>query len=162
MMLFPTNQEHHMGFNNSSYFTGNLTRDPELRFTATGTAVCSFGVAWNQKKPGQDESVAHFFDCTAWSQLGENIAESFSKGDRVVIVGRLDFQSWDSNGEKRSKVGIVVEEAGPSVQWATAKPIRNERPDGNGSGRAPANRQGTGGGRQNPTPEAPLPDEEPF
>lgn len=115
-----------MSFNNNVYITGNLTRDPELRFTAQGTPLCTFGIAWNQRKQNGDE-VAHFFNCTAWRDLAENIAESFKRGHRVNIQGRLDYQQWETDGKKNSKVEILVEEAGPSAQWATTSQTKLNR-----------------------------------
>ena len=101
-----------MGFNNTVTVVGNVTRDPELRFTPSGAAVTSFGLAWNRK--GQnDEEVVSFFDVTCWSGLAENVAESITKGSRVVVYGRLDQRSWENqDGERRSKVEIVADTAG--------------------------------------------------
>ena len=144
-----------MGFNNTVTVVGNVTRDPELRFTPNGAPVCNFGVAWNRK--GQnDEEIVSFFDVTCWSGLAENVAESISKGDRVVVYGRLDQRSWESQeGERRSKVEIVADDVSPSLRWATVEITRNEfRGDGAGSS-AP-----TGGGDR--SAQTPQTDEEPF
>ena len=134
-----------MSFNNNVYITGNLTRDPELRFTKSGAPLCNFGIAWNQRKQNGDET-AHFFDCTAWRDLAENIAESFKSGDRVNIQGRLDFQKWETDGKTNTKVSIVVEEAGPSSQWATTSQTKQTRAETSS--------------REESAP--PIPDEEPF
>lgn len=111
---------------------GNLTRDPELRFTAGGQAVCSFGIAVNRgkDKPGE------FFDVTVWEQQGENVSESLEKGDRVIVTGRLSQRSWETDdGSKRSKVEIVAYEVGPSLRWATVTGIERAAKDGDaGSG----------------------------
>ena len=92
---------------------GTLTRDCEIKYTQSGTAVASFGIAHNEKKKQQDGNytdVAHFFDVTAWGKTAENINQYFKKGSRILIDGRLDFSQWTSqSGEKRSKVGIIVE-----------------------------------------------------
>jgi single-strand DNA-binding protein len=143
-----------MGFNNTVTVVGNVTRDPELRFTPNGAPVCNFGVAWNRK--GQnDEEIVSFFDVTCWSGLAENVAESISKGDRVVVYGRLDQRSWESQeGERRSKVEIVADDVSPSLRWATVEITRNEF-RGDGGSAAP-----TGGGSQT-APTHPT-DEEPF
>ena len=144
-----------MGFNNTVTVVGNVTRDPELRFTPNGAPVCNFGVAWNRK--GQnDEEIVSFFDVTCWSGLAENVAESISKGDRVVVYGRLDQRSWESQeGERRSKVEIVADDVSPSLRWATVEITRNEFRGGDGGGSAAP----SGGGGAAQTPQT---DEEPF
>jgi single-strand DNA-binding protein len=145
-----------MGFNNTVTVVGNVTRDPELRFTPNGAAVTSFGLAWNRK--GQnDEDVVSFFDVTCWSGLAENVAESIHKGDRVVVYGRLDQRSWENpEGERRSKVEIVADDVSPSLRWATVEITRNEFRGGDGGGSAAPS---GGGGRAASTPQT---DEEPF
>ena len=145
-----------MAFDNTVTIVGNVTRDPELRFTPSGAPVCNFGVAWNRK--GQnDEEIVSFFDVTCWSGLAENVAESISKGDRVVVYGRLDQRSWESQeGERRSKVEIVADDVSPSLRWATVEITRNEFRGGDGGGSAAP----TGGGGQT-APTHPT-DEEPF
>ncbi len=154
-----------MGFNNTVTVVGNVTRDPELRFTPNGAAVTSFGLAWNRK--GQnDEEIVSFFDVTCWSGLAENVAESISKGDRVVVYGRLDQRSWESQeGERRSKVEIVADDVSPSLRWATVEITRNEFRGGDG-GRSAAPVGGGGesapmGGGGQAAPTYPT-DEEPF
>ena len=145
-----------MAFNNTVTVVGNVTRDPELRFTPNGAAVTSFGLAWNRK--GQnDEDVVSFFDVTCWSGLAENVAESIHKGDRVVVYGRLDQRSWENpEGERRSKVEIVADDVSPSLRWATVEITRNEfRGGGGGGSAAPSG----GDGRAASTPQT---DEEPF
>ncbi len=144
-----------MAFDNTVTVVGNLTRDPELRFTPGGAAVANFGLAWNRK--GRDgEEVVSFFDITAWNQLAENVSECLAKGMRVVVYGRLDQRSWETqDGERRSKVEIVADEVAPSLRWATAEVTRNER-------RGESAGDGGGGGR--PVANAPAydPAEEPF
>ncbi len=109
-----------MAFDNTVTIVGNVTRDPELRFTPSGAPVCNFGVAWNTKSKSGEESVS-FFDVACWRDLAENVAESITKGMRVVIYGRLDQRSWESQeGERRSKVELVADEVAPSLRWATA------------------------------------------
>ena len=151
-----------MAFDNTVTVVGNITRDPELRFTPSGAAVANFGLAWNRK--GRDgEEVVSFFDVTAWNQLAENAAESLSKGMRVMVYGRLDQRSWETqDGDRRSKVEIIADEIAPSLRWATAEVTRNARSDSfaGGGGGAP---QG-GGGSRPVAIEAPAydPNEEPF
>jgi single-strand DNA-binding protein len=110
---------------------GNLTRNPELRFTPTGQATASFGVAVNrrwQNRQGQWEEATSFFDVVAWGSLAENVAQSLAKGDRVLVAGRLDQRAWESSdGDKRSKVEITATEIAPSLRWASATIAKNER-----------------------------------
>ncbi|MBP91492.1 MAG: single-stranded DNA-binding protein [Acidimicrobiaceae bacterium] len=145
-----------MAFDNTVTLVGNITRDPELRFTSAGIAVASFGLAWNRKNRDGEESVS-FFDVTCWRDLAENVAESLSKGNRVVVYGRLDQQSWENdNGERRSKVEVIADEVAPSLRWATAEVTRTEF-------RGEAGGSAVSGGGQAPS-QAPThsTDEEPF
>ena len=122
-----------MAFNNTVTIIGNVTRDPELRYIPNGTAVTSFGLAWNLRKQNGEEE-AMFFNVTCWRSLAENVAESIGKGARVIVTGRLDYRSYETQeGDKRSVVEIQAEEIGPSLQWATADVERNVRTDGGGS-----------------------------
>jgi single-strand DNA-binding protein len=120
---------------NRVILAGNLTRDPELRFTNDGVPVCSFGLAVNQRKRG-GEDVAHFFDVSAWRELGETIANYKKKGDPILLEGRLQYRTWEAqDGSKRSKVDIVAD----TVQFLSGR--SDGAPDGGG---APA-RAGSGG-----------------
>lgn len=93
---------------------GNLTRDPELRSTSTGSSVCSFSVAVNRTYRGQDGSNKEdvsYIDCSAWTRLGETIAQYAKKGDGILVSGRLNQRSWeDKSGNKRSSYEVVVED----------------------------------------------------
>jgi single-strand DNA-binding protein len=143
-----------MAFNNTVTIIGNITRDPELRYIPSGIAVANFGLAWNLKKQDGEEE-AMFFNVTCWRSLAENVAESLSKGARVIVTGRLNYNSYETqDGDKRSVVEIQAEEIGPSLQWATADVEKNARSGGGGSP-APSG----GGGRAAQTPQ---PAEEPF
>src|ERR1700691_4988817 len=129
---------------------GNLTRDPELRFTPTGQATTSFGVAvnrrWQNRQSQEWEEATSFFDVVCWGQLAENSAQSLTRGSRVVISGRLDQRSWESGeGEKRSKIEITADEVAPSLRWATVQISRNERrsPDDGGSSNGGSNGGGS-------------------
>lgn len=95
---------------NTVAISGNLTRDPELFETAAGP-VCKFGLAWNQRKKQGDEyvDVAHFFDVSYFGRRGELMAAKAEKGNLVFVQGRLDYGSWEKDGEKRSKVTIVAD-----------------------------------------------------
>ena len=144
-----------MAFNNTVTIIGNVTRDPELRYIPSGVAVTSFGLAWNLKKQNGEEE-AMFFNVTCWRSLAENVAESITKGARVIVTGRLDHRSYETqDGDKRNAVEIQAEEIGPSLQWATANVEKNVRGDGGGSS-APS------GGAATAAPVADHPDEEPF
>jgi single-strand DNA-binding protein len=95
--------------------TGNLTRDPELRTTPSGTSVCSFSVAVNRTyrdASGEQKENVSFLDCSAWGKLGEMISQYAKKGSSVLVSGRLDQRSWDdkTTGQKRSRVEIVAED----------------------------------------------------
>ena len=113
---------------------GNTIRDPEVRFTPSGASVTTFGVAvnrrWQNRQTQEWEEQTSFLDVKAWGQLGENVAESIPKGTRVIVSGRLEQRSWETDGgEKRSKVEVVADEVAPSLRWATAQVQRIERED---------------------------------
>lgn len=111
---------------------GNITRDPELRFIASGAAVATFGVAVSSRRKDASgnwvDGDTSFFDVTCWRDLAENVAESLTKGVRVVVVGRLQQRTWETkDGDKRSKVEVVADEVGVSLRWATVEIHRTER-----------------------------------
>ena len=116
-----------MAQDNQVVIVGNLTRDPELRYTPNGAALVKFGVAVSRRikddATGQwKDADTSFFDVTAWRSLAENVAETLTQGTRVVVVGRLRTNTWETpEGDKRSKVEIEAEEIGPSLKWASAK-----------------------------------------
>lgn len=152
-----------MAAGNTVTLIGNITRDPELRFTASGQALATFGLAvnrrWQNRQTQAWEEATSYFDVVCWAQLAENAAESLPKGTRVIVTGRMEQRSWETQeGEKRSKIEVIADELGPSVRWATTQVTRNERRDGQGGG--------GGGGGQAPQPSAPTGgydyDEEPF
>lgn len=92
---------------NSLVLEGRLTKDPEMRSTSTGKNVCSFTVA--NDKPGNDAGT-NFIDCVAWEKRGETISKYFSKGNRIVLIGHLDQQSWKTKeGQNRSKLVVIVD-----------------------------------------------------
>jgi single-strand DNA-binding protein len=143
---------------------GNLTRDPELRFTAGGKGVASFGVAVNRRYQvnGEWQEKSSFFNVTAWDSLGENAAASLTKGARIIVTGRLEQREYETKeGDKRNVVEIVADEIGPSLRWARAEVERTQRtgPDGTPAGGARPAGAPAGGGR----PSDPVyGDEEPF
>ena len=140
---------------NNITLVGNLTRDPELRFTATGRGVASFGIAVGRRYQvnGEWKEDTSYFNVTAWGQLGENASATLSKGMRCVVSGRLEQREYNNReGEKRSAIEVVADEIGPSLKWATAQVERNPR-DANAQGGGASNRgQGgqTAGGGENP------------
>lgn len=136
---------------------GNLTREPELRFTTGGRGVASFGLAVNRrwKKGDEWQEQTSFFNVVAWGELGENAAASLTKGARVIVTGRLEQRSWETNeGDKRTVVEIVADELGPSLRWAQAQVERTEREKSTGG------QQAGGGGSSGHGYD--YPDEEPF
>jgi len=121
-----------MANGNNVVLVGNITRDPELRFTPTGQATASFGLAvnrrWQNRQTQEWEEATSFFDIVCWREMAENAAESLGKGARVLVTGRLEQRSWETaDGEKRSKIEVVADEIGPSLRWATAQVTKNER-----------------------------------
>ncbi|MFJ9905773.1 single-stranded DNA-binding protein [Streptomyces sp. NPDC101152] len=121
---------------------GNLAADPELRFTPSGAALVKFSIASTprryDKTSGQwQDGTAMFLRCSAWRDLAQHIAESLTKGMRVVVTGRLRQHNWQNDqGENRSMLGLEVDDIGPSLQFATAKVERVQR---NGAASGPAN-----------------------
>jgi single-strand DNA-binding protein len=154
-----------MAFDNTITVVGNVTRDPELRFTQGGMAVANFGIAWNKKKADGEEEVS-FFNVSCFRQLAENVAESITKGSRVVVYGMLQQRSWDTpDGDRRSAVEIVADDVAPSLKWASAEIRRNEF-RGEGGNAAGGNASGGSGGASRPASNEAPPtydmDEEPF
>ena len=154
-----------MSNGNSITLCGNITREPELRFTPSGQPKANFGIAvnrrWQNRQTNEWEEAVSFFNIVAWGSLGENASESLQKGSRVLVTGRLEQRSWETeDGEKRSIVEVVADEIGPSLRWATAQVVKNDRKgpsDGGGGG-------GGGGGSPRPVANEAPPeyDEEPF
>lgn len=119
---------------------GNLTADPELRFTPSGAAVANFTVAstprtFDRQANEWKDGEALFLRCSIWRQAAENVAESLTKGARVVVTGRLKQRSYETKeGEKRQVVELEVDEIGPSLRYATAKVTRAARGSSGGGG----------------------------
>lgn len=151
-----------MANGNTITIIGNVTRDPELRYLTSGTALAQLGVAVNRRYMQNNEwqEETSFFDVVCWRDLADNVSESISKGDRIIVTGRLEQRSWETqDGDKRSKVEIVADEVGPSLRWATARieKIRRDGPAGGSTG-------GGGGSYEPPRDEPKSYDdaEEPF
>jgi len=119
---------------------GNLTADPELRFTASGAAVANFTVAstprtFDRGSGEWKDGEALFLRCNIWRQAAENVAESLTRGSRVVVTGRLKQRSFETKeGEKRTVIELEVDEIGPSLRYATAKVNKVARSEGSGGG----------------------------
>lgn len=150
---------------------GNITRDPEIRFTNSGRAVATFGLAVNRRYQVNNEwqEQTSFFNVTAWGTLAENAASSLNKGARVMVYGRLEQREYETReGEKRSVVEIVADEIGPSLRWATAQVERTSRSGegggggGGGGGGYQQRPQGGGGGGDRPAEPYYAGEEEPF
>jgi single-strand DNA-binding protein len=128
---------------------GNLTADPELRFTPSGAAVANFTVAstprtFDRQSNEWKDGEALFLNCSVWRQAAENAAESLTRGMRVIVSGRLKARSYETReGEKRTVFEIDVDEVGPSMKYATAKVTKTSR-SGGGQG------YGSGGGGDDP------------
>lgn len=114
---------------------GNLTADPELRYTAQSVPVASFTVAstprtYNRASGQWEDGTAMFLRCSAWREMAENIAESLTKGMRVMVHGRLQQRNWERDGQNRSSLEIQVDEIGPSLRYAQAQVTRIPRSGG--------------------------------
>ncbi len=149
-----------MASENSVTLVGNVTKDPELRYTTGGRGVASFGLAVNRRYQvnGEWQEQVSFFNIVAWGDLGENAAASLNKGNRVIVTGRLEQRSYETNeGEKRSVTEVIADELGPSLRWAQAQieRISRDAADGGGGG-------GGGGGGASRAPDPVYGDEEPF
>lgn len=140
---------------------GNLTRDPELRFTTGGRGTANFGIAVSRRYQVNNEwqEQTSFFNVVAWGTLAENAAASLNKGHRVIVTGRLEQRSYDDKeGQKKSIVEIIADEIGPSLRWARAE-IEKIARDGGSSGGSGGGGGNSGGGR---APDPVYGDEEPF
>lgn len=156
-----------MSRDNTVTLVGNLVEDPELRFTASGVAMVNIRIAVSrryQDRNNEWQEQTTFTGGTVWRDLAENVAESLTKGMRVIITGELDQRQWETaDGEKRSILEIRIDDIAPSLRWATASVTRTPRSGGSG------NFGGGGGGGGSSTPPGPVaprdnydPDEAPF
>jgi len=135
---------------NAVTVVGNITRDPEMRYTPSGVAKASFGIAvnrsWRNQQTKEWEEQTSFFNVVCWREMAENVGTSLTKGSRVVVTGRLEQRSWETDGgDKRSVVEIVADDIGPSLRFATAEVHKIER-QGAGGDRAPAPAAASAGG----------------
>jgi len=121
---------------------GNATSDAELRFTPSGAAVATFTVASTPRVKKGDEWAdgdTTFFRCSGWRDMAEHIAETITKGMRVIVYGRFKTRQYEKDGQTRTSIEIEVEEVGPSLRYATAQIQKMQRSGGNGG-------RGQGGG----------------
>lgn len=138
---------------NTVTLVGNVTDDPELRFTPSGRPVANFTVAVNRRFKNNDgqweDRLDGFFRCSCWGDMAENTAESLTKGTRVLVTGRLNQRSWEDNaGNKRSAFEVQVDEIGPSLKWSTAQVQKSNRSSAGGQSSGGGGNQGgnQGGG----------------
>lgn len=146
---------------NTVTLIGNLVEDPELRFTPSGVAMAKIRMAVNRRWRGNDgewQEDTSFFGGTLWREQAESASESLQKGMRVIVTGRLEQRSWETQeGDKRSIVEVAIDEIGPSLRWATASVTRTSRQS-----------SGDFGGASSAPPPGPVarddygPDEAPF
>jgi single-strand DNA-binding protein len=138
---------------NSITIVGNITRDPELRFTPSGQANARLGVAvnrrWQDRSSGEWQEATSFFDVICWRELAENVSESLKRGTRVIVTGRLEQRTWEQEGNKRSVVEIIADEVAPAC--AGPRP-RSRRP----SAAAAETREGVGAGAATAAPRRPA------
>ena len=149
---------------NSVTLIGNLVDDPELRFTPSGVAMAKVRFAVNRRYQDRNQEwqeETSFFGGTCWRDMAENVAESLTKGTRVIVTGRLEQRSWETQeGDKRSIIEISIDDIGPSVRWATASVTRTPKSGGSWEGQQQS--------RSASPPPAPVvrddygPDEAPF
>ncbi len=139
---------------------GNLTADPELRFTPSGQAVANFTVAstarfFDKTKNEWAEGDTTFIRCSVWREMAENVAESLAKGNRVVVTGTLKVRQYETDKGKGTSVECDVEEVGPSLKWASAKVTRTDKSQQGGQRQQPKTDPWASQGSQ-------FPDEPPF
>jgi len=148
---------------NTITVVGNITRDPELKFLNSGQAALRLSIAvsrrWQNRQTQEWEEKTSFFDVQCYGPMAENAANSFSKGTRVIVTGRMEQRSWETeNGEKRSAFEIVADEVAPSLRWATAVVTKTPRAEG---GNFQSNDRPAAAPRSN-EPSTYAFDEEPF
>ena len=145
-----------MANDNQVMLVGNLTHDPELRFTPNGAAVANFRLAVTPRVREGDswkDGETSFFRINVWRQQAENVAETLQKGTRCIVVGRLRTRSWETpEGEKRSVTEVEADEIGPSLKFATAKVERSSRGGSGGGDWAGSSAGASKGGQFNDEP----------
>jgi len=152
---------------NSITIVGNLTRDPEIRYTSSGQANARLGIAvsrrWQNRQTNEWEERTSFFNVVAWGDMAENISDTLGKGNRVIVNGRLEQREYETReGEKRSVVEVVADEIGPSLRWATAQVGKTSRQSADGGTFDRGASSGGGGGGGRAQSGGGYGDEEPF
>jgi single-strand DNA-binding protein len=139
---------------NTITLVGNVTNDPELRFTPSGRQVANFSIAVNRRFRNPEgvweDRLDGFFRCNVWGEMAENVAETLQKGTRVVLTGRLQQRTWEGpEGERREATEVNIDEVGPSLRWATAQVTKSRR-----SGAASPPSPQDSGGAEWPAPQS--------
>lgn len=143
---------------NNITVVGNVTRDPEMRYTPSGVSQVTLGLAvnrsWRNQQTNEWEERTSFFDVVCWRELADNVGATIKKGTRVLVTGRLEQRTWENQqGEKQYRIEIIADEVGPSLRFATADVHRTERrgpddgPRGGGQGGSGQGGSGQGGGQ---------------
>lgn len=153
---------------NAVTLVGNLTEDPELRYTGQGTAVTNFRIAVNRRVKDQTtgewrDGDASYFRINCWRDLAEHVADSLRKGMRVIVAGTLKTREWETqDGDKRRDIEIEASECGPSLRWATAQVQKAQRGGSSGGNWSGNSGGGNNSGNSSWGDDAPLPEEVPF
>ena len=120
-----------MADGNEVTLVGNITEAPRMRYTDSKQAVTHFSMAVNRKWKAKDSNEwsesTSYFEVVCWGTLAENVADSLTKGSRVIVNGRLEQQTWEVDGQKRYAVKVIADEVGPSLRWDTATVVKSER-----------------------------------
>lgn len=143
---------------------GNLTMDPELRFTPSGIAMARIGLAVNRRyqRDGEWQEQTSFFYGTVWREQAESVAESLQKGARVIVSGQMEQRTWqDKDGQDRESIEVRIDEIGPSLRWATATVNKTQRQDNWSEGNKSSGSGGAGASAPSPRDDY-GPDEAPF
>lgn len=153
--------------NSDATLIGNVTRDPELRFSASGVANTKFGLAVGYRRQNRQtqewEETTSFFDVVCFNQLAENAAESLQKGARIIVTGRIEIRDWEGqDGKKGRSVELIADELGPSLRWANATVVRNDRRGPDGGSSDGGSQGGSHQGGSAPAPRNDFAEEEPF
>ena len=155
-------------YGNNVSVVGNLTRDPEVRYSQDGMAIAKFGLAWNRPRKGDEDDVS-FFDVKCFGRLAEHVGECLGKGQRVLVAGRMQQDRWQTEeGQGRSRVEVIADDVGASLLWSVVEVVPAEQPQQQQRQEQQPRRSRSGGGQggggrsQQRQAERYVPDEEPF
>jgi len=142
-------------YSNTVVLSGNITRDPELKYMNSGAALARFGLAVNRGKRlpnGEWEDESHFFDIVVWDDLAQNVADCLKKGDRIILEGRLNYHTWEDaeTGMTKSRVEVYAHDIGASLRWATVE-IEKTRGVSSGANSRNVDDEGAQGRRRQPS-----------